>query len=120
MVNNPNNKELKHLFKDVDKVVFKEDGMYLGKSISDKVALIITDKELINQLETYLELDESDFEYAFMSLGHYSIELYKNERLTTTFGFFLGYIRYEFWKGDVALMHKKELSGFLKGLGLKF
>lgn len=114
----PSNEGLGKLFVGIDKIVFKENGVYEDKAISDKILLTILKIDLIKKLEELLEIDENNTGFYCMCLGTYAIELYKDNIINSTIGFHHGVsIRFHKWNGDAGLAKGEELINFLAGLG---
>jgi hypothetical protein len=114
----PSNEGLGKLFVGVDKIVFKENGVYEDKAISDKVLLTILNIDHIRKIEELLEIDENNSGFYCMCLGTYAIELYKDNKITSTIGFHHGIsIRFHQWNGDAGLAKSDELLSFLSDLG---
>lgn len=114
----PSNESLGKLFVGIDKVVFKENGVYEDKAISDKILLTILRIDQIQKLEELLEIDENNTGFYCMCLGTYAIELYKDNKVNSTIGFHHGVsIRFHKWNGDAGLAKSDELINFLAGLG---
>lgn len=115
----PTNEELVKLFIDVDKVVIKNDGVYMDKAMSDKIVLTISETDTIQKLNDLLQIDEQSTGFYCMCLGTYAIELYSNTQIKATLGFHHGVsIRYHNWNGDAALAKSDELLNFLAEQGL--
>lgn len=115
----PTNDELDKLFIGVDKIVFKDDGVYEDKAMSDKVLLVISQTEDIQRLNMLLNIDEQNTGFHCMCSGTYAIELYSGKEISATIGFHHGVsIRYHKWNGDAALAKSDDLLTFLAEQGL--
>lgn len=114
----PTNSNLNLLFVNIDTVVIKDDGVYNGKAMSDKILLTITDQNKVRQFAKLLEIDETNTGFYCMCLGTYAIELYSNSNLKETIGFHHETsIRYEKWNGDAQLAKSDDLVEFLSQQG---
>ena len=115
----PTNEGLAKLFTEVDKVVFKDDGVYEDRAMSDKIVLTISQSDKIQTFHNLLEIDEKNTGFYCMCLGTYAIELYAGTQLKATLGFHHGVsIRYDKWNGDAGLAKSDELLTFLSEHGL--
>lgn len=115
----PTNGNLQQLFESIDKVVFKEGGVYDEKAMTNNVVLTILEKDNIQRLRSLLEIDESNTGFYCMCLGTYAIELYAQTNLKGTIGFHHGVsIRYDKWNGDAELKQADKLLEFLNERGL--
>lgn len=115
----PTNEGLGKLFVGVDKVVIKDNGVYEGKAMSDKIVLTISHTDNIQKLKDFLQIDEQNTGFYCMCLGTYAIELHSGTQVKTTIGFHHGLsIRYHKWNGDATLAKSDDLFTFLAEQGL--
>ncbi|MBC9911573.1 hypothetical protein [Chitinophaga varians] len=113
------NASIRHMFGGIDKVLIKEDGVYNGKAISDKVLLCLTQPEVISRLNQLLEINEAMTGFYCMCLGSYAIELHAHDTMKHIIGLHHGTsIRYDGWNGDAELSKNEELLVFLSEQGL--
>lgn len=114
----PTNQSLRLLLQRIDAVVIKDDGVYNGRALSDKILFRITEANYLDQFFQLLEIDEAKAGFYCMCLGTYAIEFFSNTELKATIGFHHGEsIRYDQWNGDAQLLKSDELLAFLSGLG---
>jgi hypothetical protein len=114
------NDSLNELFKDIDVVQIKSDGVYEDKALSDDVVLRIEDPSVIQTFKELIAIEKQQRDYQCMCLGDYAIELLKEGELKSIIGFHHGIsIRYSGWTGDAELKYADELLTFFFALGLK-
>lgn len=116
----PSNERLRELFRGVDKIVIKDDGVYNDKAVSDKILLTIVDETKIIEFQNLLEIDERNIGFYCMCLGSHAIELYSKGEIRATIGFHhASSIRCGRWNSDAALAKTDALACFLYEAGLE-
>lgn len=118
----PTNKNLQHLFSQVDTIVIKDMGVSpsSGEPLTNSVLLTIQNPNQIKIFSELLEIIEPETRFACMCLGDYAIELISHSVRMTTIGFHHGHsIRVHHWDSDAELAKSGQLVSFLADLGFK-
>ncbi|WP_265956199.1 hypothetical protein [Galbibacter sp. EGI 63066] len=114
------NDSLNDLFKDIDSIQIKSDGVHNNKAISDNIVLRIDKPSKIQEFKNLIAIEEPKKDFRCMCLGDYAIELLNDEEPQSAIGFHHGIsIRCNQWTGDADLKYADELLQFLYDLGLK-
>ena len=114
------NKSLSDLFREIDTIQIKSDGVHEDKALSNETVLKIDEPSKIQEFKKLMTINEPNEDFHCMCLGDYAIELLKGSELKSTIGFHHGVsIRFNMWTGDAELKYPDELLELLSELGLK-